>query len=95
MEEEETQHLQLRDSDCEEDLIPQFKIMSLRDGKHRKIQLQSNNSNNKSDIRQQQQNLIEQNIVTNNYQQVNNLLYDLRKEYLEKVEKDKNQIIEE
>ncbi|CAD8201549.1 unnamed protein product [Paramecium octaurelia] len=95
MEEEETQLLQLRDSDDEEDLIPQFKIMSLRDGKHRKVQLQSYNSNNKSDIRKQQQNLIEQNTVTNYYQSVNSLLYDLRKEYLENVEIENKKINEE
>ncbi|CAK59972.1 unnamed protein product (macronuclear) [Paramecium tetraurelia] len=95
MEEEETQNLQLRQSDDEENLIPQFKIMSLRDGNHRKVQLQNNNSNNQSDIRQSQQNLIEQNKVTQHYQQANSLLYDLRKEYLETMEKQKNQIVEE
>ncbi|CAD8203455.1 unnamed protein product [Paramecium octaurelia] len=95
MEEEETQNLQLRQQDVEENLIPQFKIMSLRDGNHRKVQLQNNNSNNQSDIRQSQQNLIEQSKVTQYYQQANTLLYDLRKEYLETLEKQKNQIVEE
>ncbi|CAD8110810.1 unnamed protein product [Paramecium sonneborni] len=69
MEEEETQIMQLRDSDSEDDLIPQFKIMSLRDGIHKKVQLLTNH--------------------------INSLLYDLRKQYLEKVEKEKNQIVEE
>ncbi|CAK94104.1 unnamed protein product (macronuclear) [Paramecium tetraurelia] len=95
MEEEETQLFQIRDSDDDEDLIPQFKIMSLRDGKHRKVQLQSYNSNNKSDIRKQQQNLMEQKTVTNYYQSVNTLLYDLKKDYLEKVEIEKKKINEE
>lgn len=37
MDEEETQELRLRDIDDEEDMIPKFRIMSLRDGKHIKV----------------------------------------------------------